>query len=68
MPQFNAETLARDLAKSGIEYVPLPARPTDPPKTAAQMLATEGVGENKGISKLTSAHDKTRAIDGPFTF
>ena len=34
----------------------------------AAMLAAEGVGEIEWVGKLTSAHDKTGAIDGPITF
>lgn len=34
----------------------------------AGLLAAEGVGENQRVGKLTSAHDETRAIDGPITF
>src|ERR1700746_2556056 len=34
----------------------------------AGLLAAESVGESQGVGKLTSADDKTRAIDIPITF
>jgi hypothetical protein len=35
---------------------------------SAGLLAAESVGENKWFSKLTSAHQKTGAIDSPLAF
>src|ERR1700739_4797190 len=32
----------------------------------AGMFAAECVGESQGFFQLTSAHEKTRAVDGPF--
>ena len=34
----------------------------------AGLFAAESVGKNEGFSKLTSAHQKTGAVDGPLAF
>ena len=34
----------------------------------AGLFAAESVGKNEGFDKLTSAHQKTSAVDGPLAF
>jgi len=34
----------------------------------AGLFAAESVGKNEGFGKLTSAHQKTSAVDGPLAF